>query len=54
MFVVTRELAEFLYELGCMLRFTSKPRNVVMTIMTGLIFTSIYFGAIILADLMGV
>ena len=25
MFVVTRELAEFLYELGCMLRFIKRP-----------------------------
>ena len=45
MFVVTRELAEFLYELGCVLRFISKSRNVVMIIMAGLIFISVYFAA---------
>lgn len=51
MLIITKELQEFLYELGRMLRLMSEPKNWVPIILMGIGLVTIYFSAIILADI---
>lgn len=52
MFIVTKELQEFIDDMKKMSKILKNPKSVIEMLAIGSCFTFIYFGSIILADLL--